>query len=79
MKMNVKLFGAFATLVYGYNAKKGINVDLPDGSTALDLIEALDLPHKKTAFVSIDNRLVKPETVLHESNTVRIIQAASGG
>jgi sulfur carrier protein ThiS len=79
MKMNVKLFGTISFAVPGYDAKTGITVELPEGATARDLIEHLDLPHKKTAFVTIDNRLAKPETPLMDGGIVRIIQPVSGG
>ncbi len=54
------------------------SIDLPKGSTAIDLFKVLGL-RPDNWIVAIGDRVVPDDTVLKEGDSVRLLSVVSGG
>ena len=79
MKILIKLFGVLSDYVPDYNSQKGVETELPDGSTVADLLSHLGIPSSKVPVVSCNGRVLQPADTIHEDSTLHIFQPLSGG
>ena len=79
MKIRVRLYGTLGTHISGHDPLKGMEMEVPDNSTAGDLIDQLDIPKKKIGIISVDGNLVKKTQPLQRGNVVRIYRPIAGG
>ncbi|MGD9161875.1 MAG: MoaD/ThiS family protein [Desulfobacteraceae bacterium] len=77
--MKIKLFGALGLKLPQLASPEGVEIELPDGSTAGDLLKYLKIPDDWGPAVTIDSRLLKHEDLIRDGAEVRIFQAVHGG
>ena len=79
MKIKIQLFGVLGRKFPEYDSPEGVEIELPDESTAADLLEYLKIPEAWGPAVAMDSRLLKNEDNLRDGAEIRIFQAVHGG
>jgi molybdopterin converting factor small subunit len=75
MKITVKLIGPFVHL-FGFSEKE---LDVPDGTTADELIVIVSIDKSRPKIVTRNGRAVAPDEALAEGDRVVISPIYSGG
>jgi sulfur carrier protein ThiS len=75
MKITVKLIGPFVQL-FGFSEKP---VEVPDGTTADDLIGLVSIDKARPKIVTRNGRAVVPDEALAEGDRIVISPLYSGG
>jgi sulfur carrier protein ThiS len=78
VRITVVLFGTYARLLPLSDGGRTI-VDVPDGSTVADVLDALAVPADGRAFLTLDGERVVAETPLHDGADVRVVVPLGGG
>ena len=79
MKIRVKLFGVLGQRFPGYQHSEGMEVEIPDGTTAKDLLALLEVPDSQGAAVSVEGRILKADDKIGHGALVHVLQVLSGG
>jgi sulfur carrier protein ThiS len=79
MKVNIQLFGILGRKLPQYSAAEGVEIELPDGSTAGDLLKFLTIPDAWAPAIAMDSRLLRYEDGLRDNANIRIFQSVHGG
>ena len=79
MRVKIQLFGILGLKLPEFNSPQGVELDLPDGSTAGYLLEYLKIPDAWQPAVAMNSRLLKYEDPVAENAEIRIFQAVHGG
>jgi sulfur carrier protein ThiS len=79
MKVWVKLYGTLSLRVPGYQHSRGIEIDLPEGSTVDDLLALLKISESQGAVVTIDSRIRKAGDKIPDGVHARVFQSVGGG
>ena len=79
MKVLIKLFSVLRDYVPDYNPQKGVETELPDGSTVADLLSHLGIPMSKVPVVACNGRVLQAADTIHEDSTLQIFQPVAGG
>jgi sulfur carrier protein ThiS len=79
MKVKVKLYGTLSERFPGYQPSQGIEVELPNGATAQDLLAHLEIPESQRAVVIVEGRILKADDKIRHRVPVIILQAIGGG
>jgi sulfur carrier protein ThiS len=79
MKVKIKLFGVLGLKLPEFASPEGVEIELPDGSTARGLLKHLKIPDDSGPAVTIDSRLLKHEDLIRDGAEIRIFQAVHGG
>ena len=79
MKAKVKLYGTLSERFPSYQPSQGIEVELPDGATAQDLLAHLEIPESQRAVVIVEGRILKADDKIRRRVPVIILQAIGGG
>jgi sulfur carrier protein ThiS len=79
MKLKVKLYGTLSQQFPGYLHSQGIEVEIPKGATARDLLAFLEISEKQGAVVIRDGHILKASDTMQGEVPVNIVQPLSGG
>ena len=79
MKVLIKLFSVLRDYVPDYDILKGVEAELPEGSTVDDLLSHLGIPMSKVPVVTCNGRILKPSDIIHEDSILHIFQPVAGG
>ncbi len=79
MKMIVKLFGTLRERFPDYRHQDGIEVEVPDVSTAKELLSLLKISESDGAVVAMEGRILKRDDKMQQGAQVYIFQAIHGG
>jgi sulfur carrier protein ThiS len=79
MKVKVKLYGTLSHHLTDYRPSQGIEIELPDGATAKDLLTHLELPESQGAVAIAEGRTLKPGDKLQDGVPIMVFQAIRGG
>jgi len=79
MKMTVKLFGTLRQRFPDYRHQQGIEVEIPDGATAKDLLSLLKISESNGAVVAVEGRILKRDDKMQHGVQVYVFQAIHGG
>jgi len=79
MKLRVKLFGALRQRFPDYSHQQGIEVEIPDGATAKDLLSLLRISESNGAVVAVEGRILKSDDKMQHGVLVNVLQAIQGG
>jgi sulfur carrier protein ThiS len=79
MKTRVKLFGTLSQGFPKYEHSQGMEVEIPNGATAGDLLTLLDLSGSRGVVLIAEGRILKADDRLQPGVPVDIMQAMGGG
>lgn len=79
MKVKVKLYGTLGQRFPGYQLAQGMEIEVPDGATAKDLLALLEIPESQRAVVAVEGRILKADDRIQRGVPVNILQAIGGG
>lgn len=79
MKARVKLFGTLSQGFPGYQHSQGMEVEIPEGATAKDLLALLEISESRGATVIVEGRVLKADDKMPHGVPVSILQAIGGG
>ncbi len=79
MKVTVKIYGTFRERFANYQHSQGIEVEIPEGATAQDLLALLGIPESQGAVVAAEGRILGAEDKLQTNVPVNVLQAIRGG
>jgi len=79
MKVKIQLFGVLGLKLPEFASPEGVEIELPDDSTAGGLLEYLKIPETWGPAVSMDSRLLKYEDPVRDGDEIRVFQAVHGG
>lgn len=79
MKVKVKLFGTLSQRFPGYQPSQGMEVEIPDGATAKDLLAHLGISESQGAVVIVEGRVLQADDKMTPGIPVSILQSISGG
>jgi sulfur carrier protein ThiS len=79
MKLKVKLYGTLGIKIPGYKPSKGLDIEIPDGSTVKDLLDHLEISEMGAAVVIVDGRVLKASDKVQDGLPVNVFQNIKGG
>lgn len=79
MKAKIQLFGILGRKLPQYSLPEGVEIELPDGSTAGDLLKTLSIPDAWAPAIAMNSRLLRSEDMLIDGADIRIFQSVHGG
>jgi sulfur carrier protein ThiS len=79
MEIRVKLFGTLSQGFPGYQHAQGMEVKIPDGATARDLLALLGIPESQGVAVAVEGRILKADDRIGCGAPVHVLQVLSGG
>jgi sulfur carrier protein ThiS len=79
MKVKIQLFGVLGLKLPEYASPEGVEIELPDGAAAGDLLEYLKIPDSWGPAVAMNSRLLKYEDPVTNGAEISIFQAVHGG
>ena len=79
MKLRVKLYGTFARRRPGYQASRGLEVEIPPEMLVKDLLSLLEIDEDQGGVVLVDGRILKSEDSIPSGVEVQIFQSVHGG
>jgi sulfur carrier protein ThiS len=79
MKLKVKLYGALGQRFPNYQPSQGIEVEIPEGATAQDLLTLLEISESQRAVVIVEGRILKADDEIRRGAPVNVLQAMGGG
>ena len=79
MKVKVQLFGVLGKKLPEFASPEGIEVELPDGSSAADLLNYLKVSEDWGVAVAMDSRLLKYIDLMRDGAEIRLLQTVHGG
>ena len=79
MNVRVKLFGLLPRRFPGYDAEKGLEVDLPRGARVEDLLCRLGISKEEGGIVAVDGLVQKAEAELKEDSILHVFHPIVGG
>lgn len=77
--MKVKLYGTLGQHFPGYQHSQGIEVEIPDGATAKDLLALLEISESRGAVVAVEGRILKSDDRIRCGVPVHVLQVMHGG
>lgn len=79
MKVRVRLYGTLSQGFPGYQHAQGMEVEIPDGATAKDLLAHLGISESRGAVVVAEGRILKADDKMPHGVPVNVLQAIGGG
>jgi sulfur carrier protein ThiS len=79
MKVRVRLFGTLGQSFPDYQHSRGMEVEVPDGATAKDLLTLLEISESQGAAVAVEGRILKADDTIEYGFPVHVLQVVQGG
>jgi hypothetical protein len=79
MKVNVKLYGTLRRRFPGYQHAHGIELEIPDGTTAQDLFKLLNISESHQPVIVMKGRILRSDDKILYRAAVNIFQSLQGG
>ncbi|NOX32676.1 MAG: MoaD/ThiS family protein [Deltaproteobacteria bacterium] len=79
IRLTIRLFGTLGLKVPGYDYKKGMSVDLPDGATPEDILKDLQIPLSHIGSISNGKNSLQRDSLLTDGQTINFFPLISGG
>jgi len=79
MKIRVKLFGTLSQRFPDYQHAQGMEVEIPEGATARDLLAHLGIPESRGAAIAMEGRILKADDRIGCGAPVHVLQVLHGG
>jgi sulfur carrier protein ThiS len=79
VEIRVKLFGTLSQRFPGYRPEDGMEVEIQDGATVMDLLTHLKISKSQGGVVSMEGRMLRTDDELRNGASVQVFQAVYGG
>ncbi|MCG6880754.1 MAG: hypothetical protein LJE96_16620 [Deltaproteobacteria bacterium] len=79
MKVSIFLYGTFRDRFKDYQHHKGLDVELPTGALAKDILSTLGISKGLGAVVIQNGRILKADEIVREGMCFNIMQPIHGG
>ena len=79
MKVRVNLYGTLRQGFPDYQHSQGIEVEIPKGATAKDLLALLEISESQGVVVIVGGRILKADDEIQSGVSVNVCQAIRGG
>jgi len=79
MKVKIQLFGVLGRKLPEFGSPEGVEIELPDESSARDLLEYMKIQEDWGVAVAMDSRLLKNDDQIKDGSEIRIFQSVHGG
>jgi len=86
MRVKVKLYGTLSQhfpvrmlFIRDYRLSQGMQVEIPNGATAKDLLALLEIPESQGAVVVAEGRVLKADDRIRCGVPVTVLQIIGGG
>ena len=79
MKVSVKLYGTLSRRFQGYRHAQGMELEIPDGATAQDLLALLKISESQRPVVIMEGRILIADDKIRHCVPVNIFQSIQGG
>ena len=79
MEIRVTLFGTLSQRFPGYRPENGMEVEIQDGATVMDLLAHLEISTSQGGVVSMEGRMLRTDDELRNGASVQVFQAVYGG
>jgi sulfur carrier protein ThiS len=79
MKLKVRLYGTLSRSFPGYGHGQAMEVDVPEGITAKDLLSLLKISKSMGAVVASEGRILKADDAMRSDSPVAVFQPIHGG
>ena len=79
MRVRIKLLGTLPSHYPGDYPAAGLEVDLPPGTTAADIVAVVGIPAARLGLVTVDGRIAREADSIPENATVKLFQKIAGG
>jgi sulfur carrier protein ThiS len=79
MEIRVKLYGTLSQRFPDYRPSQGIQVEIPDGATAKDLLALLEISESQGAVIVAEGRVLKADDRIRCGVPVTVLQTIGGG
>jgi sulfur carrier protein ThiS len=79
MKVRVKLYGTLGERLTPDERLGGIEVEVPEGATARDLLGLLGISEPRRGVVVVDGRVLTADDEIRRGAAVSVFQAIGGG
>ena len=79
MKVKVQLFGVLGKKLPEFASPEGVEIELPNGSTAADLLSYLKVSEDWGVAVAMNSRLLKSNDLMGDGAEIRLLQTVHGG
>jgi sulfur carrier protein ThiS len=79
VKVKVKLFGTLGQNISGYRYSQEIEVEVPHGTTANDLLAHLQISLSQGVTLIAEGKVLGADDVIQDGTLVNVMQAIRGG
>jgi sulfur carrier protein ThiS len=79
MKVKIQLFGVLGKKLPEFASPEGSEIELPDVSSAGDLLNYLKVSEDWGVAVAMDSRLLKHDDPIRNGTEIRLLQTIHGG
>ena len=79
MKVIIQLFGVLGKKLPEFASPEGVEIELPDGSSAEDLLNYLKVSEDWGVALAMDGRLLKYGDTMRDGAEIRLLQTVHGG
>jgi sulfur carrier protein ThiS len=79
MKVRVKLYGTLSERLTPDERSNGIEMEIPEGATARDLLGLLGISEPRGGVVVVDGRVLAADDGIRRGAAVSVFQAIGGG
>ena len=79
MKVKVQLLGVLGKKLPEFASPEGVEIEMPDGSSAADLLNYLKVSEDWGVAVAMDSRLLKADDPMRDGAEIRLLQTVHGG
>jgi len=79
MKITLEVFGSLRQHLTGYDPERGVEVEIPAGTSLTGLFAQLNIPVSESNMVTVDGRLAEDDEPLTNGASVLILPHVGGG
>jgi sulfur carrier protein ThiS len=79
MKITLEVFGSLRQHLPGYDAERGLEVEIAEGTRLSGLFAQLNLPVSESNMVTVDGRLAEEDDPLTHGASVLVLPHVGGG
>jgi len=79
MKIGVRLFGTLGRDFPDHDSATGLEIDIAENATVVDLLAQLKFAESRGAVVAVKGKIMKPDDILPAGAVVNVFQSVFGG